>query len=136
MASGQWWNIWTLASPQAEEIVPHTIHSASTPQQGDKSPWGEIFTVNGPYPSKSAAEAALGKNHGPAPGSTGPQDTPGLAGIDEIGAVLKAFFQQLTRAAMWRCLGWIVLGFLMLGVGVYMWLTKEGIAPSVVPLPV
>lgn len=59
-----------------------------------------------------------------------------VSGVVEIGAVLKAFFLQISRVEMWRSLGWIVLGVVLILLGAYMWLNKKGFAPDAVPIPV
>lgn len=42
------------------------------------------------------------------------------------GEVLTAAFQQLTKPSMWRSLGWILLGGIATGLGVYWWSVSEG----------
>jgi hypothetical protein len=99
--------------------------------------------TNAGFPTKAAAQAAanaFNKNPGPPLGGvTGPSVVPKIsnpvAGIAEVGAVLKAFFQQITRAEMWRSLGWTVLGFLLMIIGAALWLKKEGYLPDAVPVP-
>lgn len=115
MASGQWWNIWTLASAQAEEIVPHTIQSATRPVQGGQSKWGQIFTVAGPYATQADALKAIGKFHGPPPHSTGPGGAPTgvLTGLAAIGD----FFSRLTQANTWIRVAEVVLGLGLIVVG-------------------
>lgn len=115
MASGQWWNIWTLASAQAEEIVPHTIQSATKPVQGGNSQWGQIYTVAGPYATKADAQKAIGRFHGPPPGSTGAGGAPKnvLQGLAAIGD----FFQRLTQANTWIRAGEILLGLVFFAAG-------------------
>jgi hypothetical protein len=100
--------------------------------------------TNAGFPTKAAAQAAadaFNKNPGPPVGGvTGPSVAPNLTnpvgGIFEVGAVLKAFFQQITRVEMWRSLGWIALGVVMIIVGASLWLRKEGFIPDAVPVPV
>lgn len=114
MASGKWWNIWTLASAQAEEIVPHTIQSATEPKQGAQAPkgWGQIYTVAGPYATKNDALAAIGKYHGPPPGSTGPKDTPPNP-LAQIGAFLGA----LGQANTWIRVAEVLVGLILMAAG-------------------
>jgi hypothetical protein len=50
------------------------------------------------------------------------QQNTGLAGIGEIGAVLKAFLTDITDLAFWRSLGWLILGLVLLGAGLSIWL--------------
>ena len=51
---------------------------------------------------------------------------PGLSGIAEVGAVIDAAYRQLTKASMWRSLGWILLGGTALGLGVWWYAKTEG----------
>lgn len=57
-----------------------------------------------------------------------------LAPLAELAAVFHAVFQQVTKASMWRSLGWIVLGGVLLIAGIVWWAKNEagGIAKSVV----
>jgi hypothetical protein len=61
-----------------------------------------------------------------------------LSGIDRAGAVAEAFFKRLTDAAMWRSLGWIVLGLTLMIMGLRLWAGRTALPapPSVVPVPV
>lgn len=100
--------------------------------------------TNAGFPTKAAAQKAadaFNKNPGPAIGGvTGPSVLPNITnpvgGIFEVGAVLKAFFQQITRVEMWRSLAWIVAGVVLILVGVTLWMRKEGLIPDAVPIPV
>lgn len=107
MAGSQWWNIWTLASAQAEEIVPHTIQAAKKPQQGGHSQWGTIYTVAGPYATQADAQKAIGQYHGPPPGSGGPMDSP-ISGLSIL-PNLSSWFVRV---------GEILLGLVLIAVGV------------------
>lgn len=61
-----------------------------------------------------------------------------LTGIEEIGAVLKAFYTTLTDASFWRSFGWIVIGLGLIVAGIRMWMGKSVLpsTPSVIPIPV
>jgi hypothetical protein len=108
MASGEWWNIWTLASAQAEEITPHTIQSATKPQQGGHDQWGEIYTVAGPYATETDAKNALSGGTGPPKGSTGPSDSP-----------LSGWNLQVTGIAAWFVRGLkVVFGGILIILGI------------------
>lgn len=49
-----------------------------------------------------------------------------LAG-DTSGASLFGFFATVTNGAMWRSLGWLLLGIAMLGAGIVLWLKSEAV---------
>ena len=50
--------------------------------------------------------------------------------------VAVKIWDTLSDVTMWRSLGWLFLGIIMLFIGAALWLKKEGALPSVVPLPV
>lgn len=116
-AGPPWWNIWTLASPLAGEIVAHTIQSATPPVQGGQWHGTQIYTVNGPYATKADALKALGQNQGPAPGSTGPQDTPPGGSALAGAAGVASFLGRLAQASTWIRVGQAVLGLILIAVG-------------------
>lgn len=72
--------------------------------------WGDIAGLLGfnSGSSTAQAEAALG----------------GGGGLAAIGASLTAFFADVTSVAMWRSLGWIAAGFILLVLGVALWIRK------------
>ena len=49
---------------------------------------------------------------------------------------LIGFLDALTDPSMWRSLGWILLGAVLVIAGIYLWLKDAGIIPNVVPVPV
>ena len=51
--------------------------------------------------------------------------TGGVSGsLTDVGATLAAFFGTITDGKMWRSLGWVILGILMIMVGIN-FLTKD-----------
>lgn len=56
---------------------------------------------------------------------------PGLTGVDRLGAVFAAGFGTITDGKMWRSLGWITLGLVIMTVAV-VWL-MGGILEKTVP---
>lgn len=48
-----------------------------------------------------------------------------LKGIDELAAVAKAAFNALTDGKLWRSLGWVILGLLLLFAGVALFFKKQ-----------
>lgn len=58
---------------------------------------------------------------------------PGLSGIDEIAAVIKAAFTAVTDWHFWASLGWIIAGAVLAVMGLRLWLGKPTIpAPAVI----
>lgn len=46
---------------------------------------------------------------------------PGLTGVDRLAAVFAAAFGTISDGRMWRSLGWIILGFVLMMIAV-IWL--------------
>jgi hypothetical protein len=95
-------------------------------------------TLDGPFSTRAEARGAEKKERttpipqiGTPPGIGNP-----LSGIERVGAVLEAADRQLTDAALWRSLGWIALGVILIVLGLVLWLRKSGVIPDVVPVPV
>lgn len=60
-----------------------------------------------------------------------------LSGLEGISRVLGDVGTALTDGKLWRSLGWLVLGVLLLFTGVFLWMKSQGIAPPVpIPIPV
>ncbi len=91
-------------------------------------------TAKGPYRTRAAAQAEWSKLGGKGTHATTPSVTqqgtsgaainsavenvvPGLAGI-------SAFLEHLSDGAMWRSIGWIALGVVLLMLGLMLWLRK------------
>lgn len=52
------------------------------------------------------------------------------AALGDTASALVAFFQTITDYTMWRSLGWLILGIIMIALGVYSW-SKETVTPYV-----
>jgi hypothetical protein len=140
MASGgDWWVVYTYASPQAEEAVPHVEQSATEPKTSDKVPF-----VLGPYKTKAQAEAAIGEKAPPPGKFHGHKDKPPgpvgnvIGGLTSGWDAIKVGVAELSDGDMWRSLGWLALGLVLMFVGLRMWLGKPALPkpPPVVPIPV
>lgn len=57
-------------------------------------------------------------------------------GLTEIGHYVGDFVTHLTDGAMWRSLGWLALGLVLMIVGILMLLRKQDLIPDVLPVPV
>lgn len=75
------------------------------------SVWDDIAGLLGFDPNSATAQAEA---------TAGGAGT--FAGLASIGASLDAFFADVTSLPMWRSLGWLGLGVLLLGAGLYLWL--------------
>lgn len=60
--------------------------------------------------------------------------TGGVSGdITDVGATLAAFFGTITDGKMWRSLGWLFLGIIMIGIGIN-FLTRDLQAKVAAPI--
>lgn len=59
-----------------------------------------------------------------------------LSGLEGVSKMIGDLGIAVTDGKMWRSLGWLVLGLLLLGVGVYLLAKGKGAIPDVVPIPV
>ena len=48
----------------------------------------------------------------------------GLSDIDKVGTVFGTFFNQITKASMWRSLAWLLLGIILFTLGLLLLLRK------------
>lgn len=79
--------------------------------------------VGGPYPTEAAANAAIPaiqKKH-PAPGAL-QQAVPALSGIEGLARIIGDIGRALTDGKMWRSLGWLLLGILLMFIGIALWI--------------
>lgn len=83
--------------------------------------------VNGPFPSQTAANKAINgiQAKNPAPGLAQQFGAP----FSSVQNALTAFYRAVTNGKMWRSLGWIVLGLVMIIMGVSLWI-KGTITPA------
>ena len=106
-----------------------------TPKNGKV--FGPYNTIAEADQGKSLAVKSKGKSDGLGAAAKAAVPNP-LSGIDEIGAVLEAFFDTISDGKMWRSVGWLLLGLVLTVFGIRLWLGKSALPkpPSVVPVPV
>lgn len=104
--SGQWWIVISAGSDKATVI------------QSQAKPTG-YATVLGPFATQEDADKLAGIK----PGTIQKSATGGnlLSGIDSLGATFEAAYDDITDGKLWRSLGWIVLGILLVIAGLYLW---------------
>lgn len=87
--------------------------------------------VHGPYKSQQDAQNAIAgiQKASPAPGAF--QQITGVNPnvFSSIQNALTAFYDAVTNGKMWRSLGWLILGVLLMIMGVALWL-KGSISPA------
>lgn len=132
---------WPTAHPTGLKRFPYEAPSKSALPMN-------FSYISGPYRDKTEAQAAVNKGvsapGGPVTGGTQPPQSQAgvpnlpnpLSGIERVGAVLESFYKALTDGKMWRSVGWLLLGIALVIAGLFLWLKREGMTPSVVPIPV
>lgn len=144
-APEQWWVIWSVAASGLKygQRQFHIVESPSKPKPTGTG--AALTTVEGPYRSKKAAEAAVGSSTGttgvgtnPAIGGAGLANQPPALPSNPLGAIghwIGELVAHLTDAAMWRSIGWLALGILCIFTGVLLWI-KQTSGSLPVPFPV
>lgn len=117
-------------------------------------------SLDGPFATKAAAQAAIDAARGQPVGTAEPAPNPNMQKIEQdipvIGPAMSTlqnvgdaaattatamsaiaeFFASLTQANTWRSLGWILLGAVLLISGIVLWLKQAGVIPETTPVPV
>ena len=122
---GTWWAV----SDPSQRQEPGHPNSEILNQPG--RPQGHEF-VYGPYRTKAEADARLKEIRSPI---TPPSIPNPLSGIGSVGHWIGLFVQRLTDGAMWRSIGWLILGAWLVIAGIYLWFrtssTYKGIESSI-----
>ena len=108
MAGMQWWTVPKLMATGRGDVQEFIAVQAATKPAN---------AIGGPYATQAEAEKAIIAHNSQPPKLPNP-----LSGIDRAGAVLEAFYKNLTDGKMWRSLGWIALGIVLIIAGIMMWM--------------
>lgn len=96
-----------------------------------------FVTQAGPFSSKAAAQkTADSKTKAQQKAAQAGKIPNPLAGLEGISHILGDFLGGVTDGKMWRSVGWLVLGMILLGGGAYMLAKGKDLIPNVVPIPV
>lgn len=118
-----WWVIWVSPASALKQGQRqfHVVQSAQQPAQVGGSQFGGlVLQVEGPYPTKAAAEAAVGSSTGTTGIGTGPGSqanqppTNPLDALSTIGSTLS----RLASANLWERVGMVILGIVLISAGV------------------
>ena len=116
--------------------------SAADESALEKTPVGGTVTLHniiwqvggGPYNTQAEAQAAVAtiQKSNPAPGAL--QQITGINPnvFSSVQNALTGFYDKLTDGKMWRSLGWIILGVLLMFIGISLYL-KKTIASTIIP---
>lgn len=129
----QWYVKWAHTGSSATSgwhgSIDGPFASNEAPVAGTITVGGQTFpALSGPFGSAAEATSFLA-GHAKGPGAesttnlTAPSFTDPLAGLVEIGHWIGDLVSHLTDAAMWRSIGWLVLGILFIVAG-FVWLAK------------
>ncbi len=117
---GHW---WVISTGGESRVTPfEVVESASKP----------AGSVAGPFPTKTAAQAWITARE-----QKFPVDIPNpLSGIGAVGHWIGTIVEHLTDTAMWRSLGWMALGIMLIASGIYLWFrtsaTYKGLESAVI----
>jgi hypothetical protein len=86
----------------------------------------------GPYPTKAAAVAAIPaiQSSSPAPGTAAQATGISVPSFGDVASALSAFYAKVTDGKMWRSLGWLALGVLLIIFGLVLWLGPGALKAS------
>ena len=126
-------NFWSNTAPSGYQTVHAGSQTDWTAFQSALASGKDVSlhnitwnVVGGPYANEDDALAAIPgiQKAAPAPGAF--QQATGV-NFSSVTNALTAFWKQLTNYRMWRSLGWLFLGVLLIFVGLFMWVGKEGL---------
>lgn len=113
----EWWVVNDITRPGGPRGPQQTnykvVQSASRPTNAVAGP----FTTQAEAQQWMSSATAAGSNPVSAIGLPNP-----LSALTEIGHWIGALVTALTDFAMWRSLGWLVLGLILIWIGVLLWL--------------
>ena len=154
MAAGAkpWWVVIGSSSATGSATLPAWLYEAATAADADAAATKDghtgITATEGPFTTKAQAQtAANGITQGEAPGpgvgavegaasSAVSGISSAVSGISEVGHFLGKLVTDVTDGAMWRSIGWILLGLVLIVIGMVMWAGKSGANPVPIPVPV
>lgn len=118
MAAPERWWILTASVVSRGQQQYRIVESPSRPPDGPVS-----HVAAGPFGTKAQAEKALNKlENPPLPGGIHlPNPFAPLTDIGKIGHWVGDFVLHLTDGAMWRSIGWLLLGAWLVIAGIYLW---------------
>jgi len=114
-APEQWWVILTQTGKF--NTTGRVVQSASKPVAGG----GE--TVQGPFATRAAAEAALHQQANPGPPPIPPISIPNpFSWVGAVAHWIGDAVLHVTDVNMWISVGWILLGLALVALGINLWL--------------
>jgi hypothetical protein len=128
----QWWLVsWFPSGSVSSRLVApaqpnYRIVEAPTAQKAKDQvknvAEGQPVNADGPFKTRADAQAAESDNRKKIAKKEQAGSLPNLNPLSGIEGLFSGFFQVLTDGKMWRSLGWIVLGLVLLFMGVSLWL--------------
>lgn len=135
-----------LAGTQEKQAVVEGFHGYGTEAQAEAQPNSINFLTRG-LADVWIADYNKAVQEGAQPGGPNNITTPSglagaaitqtpLAGFADLPHAIESVFQVITDGKMWRSLGWILLGILIMLIGIGLWFGKEAVKeiPSSLPI--
>lgn len=132
--SDSWWIVY-WSHPQAgrgavatngHAFIQAATAAAAQAKYLKGDPKADITNVLGPYTTQAAAQTTASSPATSATGTTTsgaadnfPNITDPLSGL---AGSITAFYHAATDGKMWRSLGWIILGILLMWIGMLLWI--------------
>lgn len=122
-AKNPWWVVWIVNSTRAGREQPYALEQAATKDAAAQivaNAGNVILNVDGPFNSKSAAQADVtktAKKNGTIPVNATPVVKKLTGGGLGLPNPVNDFLGRLSQASTWIRVGEAVLGLILLGVG-------------------
>jgi hypothetical protein len=113
---------WVIVATNYGSAPSYTYFQGTQAQAQAKSNVVEVSTQQnlfGPYDTKAEAQAAAqGQGANPVTAPTPGGGSNPLAPFSDVSHALTAFYRTVTDGKLWRSLGWLLLGVLLLFTGI------------------
>jgi hypothetical protein len=127
---------WAFCGPstrsEAEQQAGAKLLAGPFSSQAEAQAWASSYNTN---PNSVQAGSGLSASTGTATAGTGePPGASALANFSSVQNALTAFYDMLANGRMWRSLGWLLLGVVLIVTGVGMLMKDEIRLPPILPV--
>ena len=141
-----WYVIWTdnpAVSQRLQVQSYEIVQTQKPPSAGSTFEGLTVTSVQGPYKTKAEAQSAIGATstsgvgEGAGSGVASANVPNPFSWLGVIGHWIGDLVEHLTDAAMWKSIGWLALGILLIITGILLWVKQNtGSLPAPFPVPV